>query len=75
MLGIMLIFAALTRITLYMNNIQANLYNPFYGEELYTLYKERFGHTPMFTEPGQLRESSTTTLCGVATIRSNPWIT
>lgn len=56
MLGIMLTFAALTRITLCMNNTQANLYNPFYGEELYTLYKERFGHTPMFTEPGQLRE-------------------
>ena len=39
-----------------MNSTQANLYNPFYGEELYTLYKERFGHTPLFTEPGQLRE-------------------
>lgn len=32
-----------------------DLYDPYTGDELWSLYVARYGTTPLFTEPGQLR--------------------
>ena len=38
------------------NKLLNDLYDPYTGDELWSLYTARFGKTPLFDEPGQLRE-------------------
>lgn len=38
------------------NKLLNDIYDPYSGDELWSLYTARFGKTPLFTEPGQLRE-------------------
>lgn len=38
------------------NKLLNELYDPYTGTELWSLYTARFGKTPLFDEPGQLRE-------------------
>lgn len=38
------------------NKLLNDIYDPYTGNELWSLYTARFGKTPLFDEPGQLRE-------------------
>lgn len=38
------------------NKLLNDLYDPYSGDELWSLYAARFGKTPLFTEPGEMRE-------------------
>lgn len=38
------------------NKLLNDIYDPYTGNELWSLYTARYGKTPLFDEPGQLRE-------------------
>lgn len=46
----------ITYVPIMANKLLNDLYDPYTGDELWSLYTARYGKTPLFDEPGQLRE-------------------